>query len=172
MLNSYDKQEQFIRYLKENQDQFYRLVYSYTRNEDDALDVIQEAIVKALKKLFTLNQTQYMKTWFYRILINESLNFIKKKKNLSFAKLDPEMLTYDGKDNIKSLEIYEAVFTLKSKYREIIVLYFFEDMTFMEIARVLKTPPSTIKSRFYKALEALKKELGDESINEKCQKNI
>ena len=98
--------------------------------------------------------------------------FIKKKKNLSFAKLDPEMLTYDGKDNIKSLEIYEAVFTLKSKYREIIVLYFFEDMTFMEIARVLKTPPSTIKSRFYKALEALKKELGDESINEKCKKNI
>ena len=148
MLNSYDKQEQFIRYLKENQDQFYRLVYSYTRNEDDALDVIQEAIVKALKKLFTLNQTQYMKTWFYRILINESLNFIKKKKNLSFAKLDPEILAYDGKDNIKSLEIYEAVFTLKSKYREIIVLYFFEDMTFMEIARVLKTPPSTIKSRF------------------------
>lgn len=172
MLNTSDKQEKFIHYLKENQDQFYRLVYSYTRNEDDALDIIQDSIVKALRKLFTLNHIEYMKTWFYRILINESLNFVKRKKNCTFTELDPEAFAYQGSDKTKSLELYQAVFTLEPKYREIIVLYFFHDLTFQEIAHVLKTPTSTIKSRFYKALSQLKEELGDEPIYEECKKSI
>lgn len=73
----------FREYITQNQQAFYRLAYSYTKNSDAALDVVQDAIVKGIEKLHTLRNPAYMKTWFYRILVNEGLNYLRGKKVVS-----------------------------------------------------------------------------------------
>ncbi len=69
-------------YIVENQNAHYRLAYSYVKNKESALDIIQESIMKALKSIDSLEQIQYLKTWFYRILINTSIDFINKNKRM------------------------------------------------------------------------------------------
>ena len=61
---------QLVDYIVAGQGDFYRLAYSYVQNRDAALDVVQESIVKALSKSDSLRRPEYMKSWFYRILLN------------------------------------------------------------------------------------------------------
>lgn len=63
-----------------NQEKFYRLSYTYLRNENDALDVVQNAIVKALEKYKNIKNIDAINTWFYKILVNENLLYLKKEK--------------------------------------------------------------------------------------------
>ena len=67
-------------YIRENQEKLYKVAYTYTRNQDLALDVVQEAITKSLENISKLKHEEYVKTWFYRILINESLKVYKRNK--------------------------------------------------------------------------------------------
>lgn len=64
-----------IRY-KEN---IYRLAFSYVKNAEDALDIVQESIYKAISSKDSLENTDYIKTWFYRIVVNTSIDFLRKK---------------------------------------------------------------------------------------------
>lgn len=72
--------EEIAVYVLENQKKFYRLVYASLRNEQDAMDVVQDAICKALEHSMDLRNIQALKTWFYRILMNESMRFLKKNR--------------------------------------------------------------------------------------------
>lgn len=65
--------ERLIQYILENQDRFYRLAYSYTRHQEDALDVVQSAVCKALEAHENIRNADAIRTWFYRILVNECL---------------------------------------------------------------------------------------------------
>ena len=73
-----DAKNILIDYVKENQEKLYRIAFSYSKDEDASLDIVQEAIAKALKNINKLKEEKYLKTWFYRILINECLQDIKK----------------------------------------------------------------------------------------------
>ena len=72
--------QQLSDYIVAHQEEFYRLAYSYVKNRDAALDVVQESIVKALAKSDTLRRPEYLKAWFYRILLNESMNHHRRAK--------------------------------------------------------------------------------------------
>ena len=72
--------EEIIRYLLTNQEKFYRLAFSYVHNPDAALDVVQNAIVKALEHYNSIRNIKYIKTWFYRVLVNECLTALQKEK--------------------------------------------------------------------------------------------
>lgn len=72
--------ENLIQYILTNQQRFYRLAYSYTRNQEDALDAVQNAVCKALEAYENIRNTGAIKTWFYRILVNESLQILKQRK--------------------------------------------------------------------------------------------
>ena len=75
-----DVKEILVDYIKNNQEKLYRVAFSYSKNEEEALDIVQEAITKALKNIGKLKEEKYVKTWFYRILINESLQYIKRNR--------------------------------------------------------------------------------------------
>ena len=66
-------QEVLIEYIKENQEKLYKIAYTYTKNQETALDVVQEAITKSLENINKLRNEEYVKTWFYRTLINEAI---------------------------------------------------------------------------------------------------
>ena len=83
-----DAKEILINYVKDNQEKLYRIAFSYSKNEEAALDIVQEAITKALKNMNKLREEQYVKSWFYRILINESLDYVKKNKKILTCELE------------------------------------------------------------------------------------
>lgn len=78
-----DLYDKIVAYIVENQKKCYRLAFSYVRNEEDALDIVQNAICKALEHYESLQREDAIKTWFYRILVNESLLFLKKDPGAS-----------------------------------------------------------------------------------------
>lgn len=154
-----DITNRLIEFIEENQDKLYRIAFSYVKNEDLALDIVQESIEKALRNIKTLKHEEYVKTWFYRILINESLGYIRRNKNTILCQVEDLKDNIEWNDNItiEGIDLYNNIGKLKEKLRTVIILRFFEDLKIEEIARITKTSPNTVKSRLYKGLEELKK---------------
>ena len=154
-----DITNRLIEFIEENQDKLYRIAFSYVKNEDLALDIVQESIEKALRNIKTLKHEEYVKTWFYRILINESLGYIRRNKNTILCQAEDLKDDIEWNDNItiEGIDLYNNIGKLKEKLRTVIILRFFEDLKIEEIARITKTSPNTVKSRLYKGLEELKK---------------
>ena len=75
-------------YTIENKEKLYRIAFSYTKNKEDALDIVQESVLKALKSANTLKTPQYIKTWYYKILTRTAIDYIRK--NSKYIPLDTE----------------------------------------------------------------------------------
>ena len=154
--------QQLTDYLVAHQEDFYRLAFSYVKNRDAALDVVQESIVKALAKADTVRRPEYIKTWFYRILLNESMNHYRRTRRLvPLEDAAPEAADPRG-DPAERLDLYDAIERLEPREQAIIRLRFFEDMKLDEIARVTATNLNTVKSRLYKSLRKLRELTGEE----------
>ena len=158
------KKDALREYVEGNQAAFYRLAFSYTKNSEAALDVVQEAILKAIDKIGSLREPAYLKTWFYRILVNESLTYLRGNQKLALVgDFSPECAVPDNCENIaEAIDTYNAVQALEPKIRTVIILRYFEDMTLEEIARVTGANVNTVKSRLYKGLELLKISISEE----------
>lgn len=158
--------QQLIEFITLNQDQFYRFAYRYIPDEQAALDVVSNAVYKSLTKYKSLREIDHLKTWFYRILINESMTYLRKnRRTLSIEEVD-FMMSYQPHYDIDELNLYQNVNGLPDKLKIIIILRFYEEMSLDEIATITKTNLSTVKSRLYKALKLLKLELKESDLYE------
>ena len=107
--------QQLTDYLVAHQEDFYRLAFSYVKNRDAALDVVQESIVKALAKADTVRRPEYIKTWFYRILLNESMNHYRRTRRLvPLEDAAPEAADPRG-DPAERLDLYDAIERLEPR---------------------------------------------------------
>ena len=154
-----DVKEILIDYVKKNQEKLYRIAFSYSKKEETALDIVQEAITRALKNINKLKNEEYVKTWFYRILINECLQYIKKNKRIITCELQEieNKIVWNDNISIDGIDVYKYVQSLNEKLKTVIILRFFEDMKIDEIAQITKTNVNTVKSRLYRGLEELNK---------------
>ena len=152
--------EILIEYIKENQDKLYKIAYTYTKNKDLSLDIVQEAVTKALENIHKLKQEEFVTTWFYRILINEALQSVKRnKKHIEYELIDNEAYYHGDEENIvENIDIYNKIEKLNNKLKTVIILRFFENLKIEEIAVITKTNTNTVKSRLYKGLNEIKKE--------------
>ncbi len=154
-----------VEYILENQNKFYRLAYSYMRNQEDALDVVQNAICKALEKSHTLRNEQAMKTWFYTILVNESLTMLNTKKHHLLAGTDtPIELSYEEKGFELQDELHQKIAKLDEPDQSIIRLRFFEDLSLNEIAEILNMNLNTVKTKLYRSLDKMKLVIKEEEL--------
>ena len=157
----------FTEFIRENKENFYRLAFSYVKNQEDALDIVQDSIHKAMISFHTLKEEKMLKSWFYRIVVNTSLDFLRKHKRVSI--LDAETLEYmsEGReDDYDNLDLERAIAQLSPDYRSIIILRYFEDLKIEEVAAVLGENTNTIKTRLYKALKLLRIEMQDDHLVE------
>lgn len=147
----------------EEKETCYRLAFSYVKNEEDALDIIQESIHKALKKIHTLENIEGLKSWFFRIVVNTSLDLLRKQKKEMIV--DDEFFDYispKSNDAYENIELASFLNELPPKYRIIIILKYFEDLTLREIAEILNENENTIKTRLYTGLKMLRIKIKDE----------
>lgn len=157
MKETYDR---LVEHILDNQNKFYRIAYCYVYQKDAALDIVQNAICKALENYQSLRNVNAVKTWFYRILINECLQYISKHKMEVLcepAQLKEDLYYEDAYE--PKLEVYEKVCNLPDQMMVIVILHYFEQMTIKEISQVTKVNINTVKTRLYAALQRLKKEM-------------
>lgn len=155
---STDVYNQVVDYIIANQTKFYRLAYSYVHNKEGALDIVQNSIVKALENYTSIRNLKYIKTWFYRVLVNESLSFIRKNdREFLYAPEDMKEEPYEEPEFNKGSEMERHISSLPEKMRTVIVLYYYEEFTLKEISEITKENLSTVKYRLYAGLKKLKK---------------
>ncbi|MEJ0021200.1 MAG: RNA polymerase sigma factor [Candidatus Doudnabacteria bacterium] len=154
--------------------QTYNFVFKYVHTTQDAEDVTQEAFVKAWKKIDTFKRQYKFKTWLFTIAKNTALDHLKKRGLVPFSALNGEN---EGEAFEQSLVSYEtlpdealakiqdakiighAVDKLPDIYRQVITLYYDDQLNFREIAGLLKQSINTIKTRHRRALAYLRRDL-------------
>lgn len=155
-------EEEVAEYAIKYKENHYRLAYSYVRNADDALDIVQESIYKAISSIDSLKNHNYIKTWFYRIVVNTSLDFLRKRRKVDIVDEDVLISLDSGiVDDYSNFDLQEALDNLPDKYRAVVILRYFEDLKIEEIAEVLNENVNTVKTRLYKSLEKLRIKLSD-----------
>ena len=162
------KKQEFAEKMMENRKRLYCIAYSYVKNEQDALDIISEAACKGLLHLRELERAEYFMTWMTKIVINTSIDFIRKNSRLAPLPEDsggyPEAAqageaSETGPDRESLMDLYNALDILEPEERTYIVLRYFEAYNFREIAQMLRLPESTVKSRSYRALDKMKRHM-------------
>lgn len=147
--------ESFSEFVVEHKENVYRLAYSYVKNEQDALDIVQDSIYKGLKSLHSIKGKKSIKSWFYRIVVNTALDFLRKYKKVQVVD-DIELHAPIEEMEHHDIDLERALEVLPIQYYEVIILRFFEDLKLEEIAYVLKLPVNTVKTRLYRALKILR----------------
>lgn len=156
------KQEEYsnmLSYITENQNAFYRLAYSYVQNREDALDVVQNAVCRALEHWGELRKKEALKTWFYRILVNESLMFIRERKKFALGEDSLEKLSYEEGQFHPQDDLYDCINKLDEETQTVIKLRFYEEFSLKEIARIMEMNLNTVKAKLYRGLRQLKIEI-------------
>ena len=155
-------QQLFEQEYRKHERALFLVAIGYLHNTEDAKDVLQDAALSAYQAFSNLKNKEYFKTWLTRIVINKCKNFMKSKR-----------YTNELTDNLNvfysiptdELEIMDAICKMSSKSSIYITLKFYNDMTYDEMAKLLKLPASTVKYRTKTALDELKKLLeGDEKL--------
>lgn len=155
-------EEQIAEHVLKYKENHYRLAYSYVKNADDALDIVQESVYKAILHKSSLKNPDYLKTWFYRILINTSLDFIRKNRKIEVV--DEEIFgNFDSgtNDDYENFDLKKALDNLPDNCRTIIILRYFEDLKIDEIAEILNENSNTVKTHLYKSLKTLRIKMED-----------
>lgn len=164
MMNSHIEQL-FINYVRDNKNQLYILAYSYVKNEQDALDVVQDSIQKGWTALGTLENQDQIKSWLYKIVVRTAIDFLRKMKRIQVTEEDTLIYLSEQQqqnDDYRNLDLENALENLPFSLKQIIILRYFEDLKLEDVANIVDIPLSTAKSRLYKALKLLKIELEDE----------
>ncbi len=151
-----NKFEQLVR---DAQDTMYRVSMSMIKNEHDALDCVQNAILKAFENRHKLRKEEYFRSWLVRILINECKQTLKTKSRTELLS-DMQLPEISSRDNpYLSVEIAQALDSLPQKVRLVVIMFYVEDYSIKEIKRVINIPEGTVKSRLNKGRALLKEML-------------
>ena len=143
------------------QDTLYRVSATILHQPCDREDAIQECIYRALKKRESLRDDRYMQSWVIRILINECYSIHRRAKWEHPSEKLPEPPPVPGPD--ADPEVFQALFSLEEKMRLPVVLHYVEGYSVEEVARIMRIPAGTVKSRLARSRERLKKELEKEA---------
>lgn len=141
----------------ENKQDYYRLAYSFTNNEADALDAISDMALILLKKIKNLKEISKFKTYSQTILVNCCRKIIKSRK-LTFE-LD-ENISDENQYDVELLDLKTNISKLTVKLQEVIVLKYFQEMDYQTISDMLNIPLGTVKSRMNNGIFKLSKMMG------------
>ena len=142
----------------ESMQTLYRVAFSILKTEEEIYDAISSTTVIVFEKIHTLKNEEYFKTWITRILINECYKiYNQNKKIVHLENYNQEKLSYN--DTYIDLEIRNLIKGLDKDLKEIVMLYYFEDFDVKEIAKILKIPEGTVKSRLSRARKKLEEAL-------------
>lgn len=167
------KKEYFEILIIRYKDKLARYAKKFLLDKFDTDDLIQDVFIKSYINLESFDDSRKFSPWIYRIAHNEFVNKVKKKFSEKLLPIDfdtffphPEAKERSDKsteDFLNENILNSYLQKLDAKYREILVLYFYEDMDYKEISEILAIPVSTVGVRIIRAKEKLKLLIKDKS---------
>lgn len=155
--------EQLGQLILSSERQLYVTAKSILTNDQDCEDAIQEAIVKAFSKIYSLKNDNYAKTWLMRILINECYSIGRRMRKIEVrADVNTESIVREETHDYS--ELYRAVNKLKEELRIPIILYYMEEFSVKEIAQILDISEGAVQKRLVRARQKLKSEIKLEEL--------
>lgn len=136
-------------------DTVYRLALSRTNSKEHAEDVVQEVFLRLLQKKERFESYEHLKAWLLRVTINCSRKIFSSAWFRKTVPLDEEI----SFETPERSDVYFAVNELPQKYRTVIYLYYYEEMSVKEISSLLRLSEGTIKSQLYRGRELLRDKL-------------
>ncbi|MFT5873638.1 MAG: RNA polymerase sigma-70 factor (ECF subfamily) [Clostridium sp.] len=152
-------------------DDVLRVAYLYVKDMHKAEDIFQEVFIKIFKKYDSFKGNSSEKTWIMRITVNVCKDYFKSfwiKRVLLNSDRDEDREIYNEEYNAQSLddniikaiesrELLHQVMNLTIKYKEVIILYYYEEFNTREISEMLKLPEGTVRTRLFRGRKLLKK---------------
>ncbi|MDE6435272.1 MAG: sigma-70 family RNA polymerase sigma factor [Lachnospiraceae bacterium] len=171
--------EEFAQVILDATDTMYRVSKSILKKDTDCEDAVSQAIVNAFEHLDSLKKPQYARTWLIRIVMNECFRISKSKKREQCYEEDVICIgewkeSQDGayREN-DYCELYEALQAVPQIYRTALVLYYMEECSMAEIARIENTSVASVKMRLSRGRKMLKQLLGEQNkelaVPKKCR---
>ncbi|HUI06408.1 MAG TPA: sigma-70 family RNA polymerase sigma factor [Verrucomicrobiae bacterium] len=159
-------------------ERLYATVYHMTANHEDANDLVQDTFIKAFKSIESFRGHSSFYTWIYRIAVNRTINFLKRRKNRNQYSLDDlessiqtdpdlvEMMSHVTPRREAGLtelqeKLNEALQKLSESHRAVVTMHDIQGMTHADIAKVLKCSEGTVRSRLFYARQQLQGLLSD-----------
>lgn len=174
-----ERQERLKKTILQYSEMVYRLAYALVKDKYDADDIYQEVFTGYLRKNPQFQNREHEKAWFIRVTVNHCKNFWKSAWQSRTGGFDENewqgVQKFVGRaarqhgeeafaaapytDNGQGAELIEKVKLLPEKYRTVIHLFYYEDMSVEEIGAVLKRKPSTVRTQLTRARRLLKKKM-------------
>ena len=154
------RRDKVLQAMKRYSSMVYRLAYARTRSHADAEDIYQEVFLKLAKADISFENQEHVKAWLLRVTVNCTVNLFRSawRQHVQTVEALPERASvWDGDDRCEALN--RALDNLPARYRAVIHLYYYEEMSVDEISAALNTKPATIRSRLARGRERLKREL-------------
>lgn len=153
--------EAFEELLLQYKSYLYKVAYTYVKDKEAALDILQEASFKAWLNIHSLKDEEKFKPWITKILVNTAINYIRKESKVIYIDDENPIISSENIVSKKAisleekLDLYKAIDLLKPKYKTVIILKYFDDMKIEDISYVLDVPINTVKSHLKRAKESL-----------------
>lgn len=154
------QEEAFLTLFQAYEIDIYRMAYLYVKNKDDALDVVQETAYRSFKKISTLKNPEFFKTWLIKIAKSYATDVLRRQKKVIY--LNPENTDFidsDDQDLPLALSLQDLLETLNEGEKSIIIWRFYYGYTLKEISEIEGSPLGTVKSVLYRALAKLRKQV-------------
>lgn len=150
-----------------NADRVYRLLLRLTGNRDDASELAQDVFVRVLTHLNRFEGKSDIRTWVYRIALNEGRQFLRRRQRqqVKLAEIDPAGDYVPTASAELKLDIGEALTCLAEEDRTLVVLRHFENLSYEEIAEAMGKPAGSVASGLYRARQTLRRILSPESLD-------
>ena len=153
-------EEAFEQLIGSVREKLYRTAYAYVRNEQDALDIYQEAIYTAYVTIKKLKKPESFTSWITKILVFKAIDFIRKESrhfSTDSEEIFSTLVELENVDDIMhAMDLSVAFKYLSPKVKTIILLRYYHDLSIKEIATIMNLPEGTIKSHLNRAKKELK----------------
>ncbi|WP_174497401.1 sigma-70 family RNA polymerase sigma factor [Salirhabdus euzebyi] len=158
-------------------DEIKRLIFTYVKNTSDTDDVTQEVFVTIYRKLGTFQGRSSLKSWLYSIAINKSKDYLRSWQNRN-SRLKEKLSLFSKTVNTdsdtpedvavkqnESNQLLKQVLSLPIKYREVLVLHYFKELSTKEVGDALHIKEATVRTRLTRGRELLKTILEERGVN-------
>ncbi|MCM8818385.1 MAG: RNA polymerase sigma factor [Candidatus Omnitrophica bacterium] len=164
----------FEEYYITHANKIYSVVYRMVNNHQDAIDIVQEVFLRAYKNMDSFKGLSKFSTYLYRIALNLTYDFLrKKKKGRKIENLDHEDFSFysfntNFEKNLYDDQIVEdikkEIENLTDKQKTIFILKTYEELTYEEIARILRKRVGTIKATYFQSLQKIRENLKKKGV--------
>lgn len=157
--------EEFERIARENAQRLYAHAAVILRSASDAEDAAEEAVYQLFRRTKPFESEEHCRAWLIRVTVNASLKILRRRKRYGSSEAELERISSQFEYPEQS-EVFTAVSELAEKYKTVILLYYYENMSAEEIAGTLKISVTAVTTRLERGRKSLKEKLEGRNIYE------